>query len=169
MSFAARSSGMEKSIRRAICAAILYGKPPSGAALLLIRVALKGDGMGILEAARPTVIIGTRDRERAKAFYRDTLGLSFAFEDELAAVFNIGGITLRVSTVPNFTPHEHTILGFTVSHVESAVKALGEKGVVFNIYPAFPQDELGILTLPGAIQVAWLKDPDGNLLSITNA
>jgi catechol 2,3-dioxygenase-like lactoylglutathione lyase family enzyme len=126
--------------------------------------------MGILEAAKPAVIICTRDRERAKAFYRDILGLPFSYQDNLAVVFNIGSITVRLSKVPGFTAHEHTILGFTVPHVESTVKALRDKGCIFNLYPAFRQDELGILTLPGgAVQVAWLKDPDGNVLSITNA
>jgi hypothetical protein len=53
--------------------------------------------------------------------------------------------------------------------VEAAVKALREKGVTFNIYPGFNQNELGILIVPGrAVQVAWLKDPDGNVLSVTN-
>ena len=126
--------------------------------------------MGVLEAAKPAVIICTRDRERAKAFYGDTLGLAFAYEDKLAAVFNIGGITLRVSAVADFTPHKHTILGFTVPQVEPIVKALRDNGVEFNIYPGFKQDELGILRLPGSpVQVAWFKDPDGNVLSVTNA
>ena len=126
--------------------------------------------MGILETAKPAIVICTRSRARATAFYRDTLGLPLAYEDHLAAVFNTGGITLRVSTVPDFTPHEHTILGFRVPDVPATVKALRATGVVFNIYPAFPQDELGILTVPGqTIQVAWFKDPDGNVLSVTNA
>jgi hypothetical protein len=68
--------------------------------------------MGILEAAEPAVIICTRNRNRATAFYRDTLGLVMTYEDHLAAVFNISGITLRISTVADFSPHEHTILGF---------------------------------------------------------
>jgi hypothetical protein len=80
---------------------------------LLIRVAL-------------VVVICTRDREQA--FYRDTLGLSLVREDSFAAVFNAGGISLRVSTVPAFAAHEHTIVGFTVSHVESVVKALRREG-----------------------------------------
>ena len=68
------------------------------------------------------------------------------------------------------TPHEHTILGFRVEDVPAAVKALRQKGVTFNIYPHFHQDELGILAVPGgAVQVAWFKDPDGNVLSVTNA
>jgi len=93
-----------------------------------------------------------------------------AYEDSFAAVLNIGGITLRVSTVANFMPHEHTILGFYVPDVEATVKALREKGITFNIYPGFSQDELGILTLPGGtVRVAWFKDPGGNVLSVTNA
>jgi catechol 2,3-dioxygenase-like lactoylglutathione lyase family enzyme len=126
--------------------------------------------MGILEAAKPAIIICTRDRARATTFYRDTLGLPLASEDNFASVFSLGGVTLRVSAVPDFTPHEHTILGFRVEDVPAAVKALREKAVAFNIYPHFHQDELGILTLPeGTVQVAWFKDPDGNMLSVTNA
>jgi catechol 2,3-dioxygenase-like lactoylglutathione lyase family enzyme len=126
--------------------------------------------MGILEAAAPAIVICTRDRARATAFYRDTLGLALAYEDNLAAVFHIGGVTLRVSLVADFTPHDHTILGFRVADVATTVNALRDQGVAFNIYPGFPQDELGILTPPGGtVRVAWFKDPDGNVLSVTNA
>jgi catechol 2,3-dioxygenase-like lactoylglutathione lyase family enzyme len=126
--------------------------------------------MGILEAAKPAIIICARDRALTTKFYRDILGLPLAFEDNFASVFNTGGVTLRVSAVPDFTPHEHTILGFRVEDVPAAVKALRQKGVTFNIYRQFHQDELGILTLPGGtVQVAWFKDPDGNVLSVTNA
>ena len=126
--------------------------------------------MGILESAKPAIIICTRDRARATAFYHDTLGLTVAYEDSFAAVFNIGGVTLRVSIVVDFTPHEHTILGFTVPDVAATVKALREKGVIFNTYQHVRQDEFGIWTAPGgAVRVAWFKDPDGNVLSVTNA
>jgi catechol 2,3-dioxygenase-like lactoylglutathione lyase family enzyme len=126
--------------------------------------------MGILESAKPAIIICTRDRARATAFYRDTLGLTVAHEDSFAAVFNIGGVTLRVSRVADFTPHEHTILGFNVPDVASTVKALRGKGVTFNSYQHVSQDEVGIWTAPGgAVRVAWFKDPDGNVLSVTNA
>ena len=126
--------------------------------------------MGILEAAKPALIICTRDRIRATAFYRDTLGLTVAHEDSFAAVLDIGGVTLRVSIVADFTPHEHTMLGFNVPDVVATVKALREKGVTFSTYQGFNQDELGIWTAPGGtVQVAWFKDPDGNVLSVTNA
>ena len=124
--------------------------------------------MGVLSAAKPAIVICTRDRARATAFYRDVLGLELAYEDGLAAVFNIGGITLRVSVVADFVPHEHTILGFVVPDVAATVRALREMGVVFSIYPGFKQDELGILNAPGGnVRVAWMKDPDGNVLSVT--
>ena len=126
--------------------------------------------MGILEAAKPAIIICTRDRALATAFYRNALGLALDYQDNFAAVFNVGGISLRVSTVPDFTPHEHTILGFRVPDVVATVKALLEKGVAFNAYQHLQQDERGIWTAPGGtVHVAWFKDPDGNVLSVTDA
>ena len=126
--------------------------------------------MAIPENAIPVIVICTRDRDRSTKFYRDALGLVVDHEDNFAIVFKTGGVTLRIGTVPDFTAHEHTILGFQVEDVEATVKALRERGVTFNTYPQFKQDELGILTLPdGKIRVAWFKDPDGNVLSVTNA
>jgi len=126
--------------------------------------------MGILAAAKPAIVICTRERARATEFYRDTLGLELAYEDNFASVFNIGGVTLRISFVADFIPHTHTILGFIVPDVSATVSALREKGVVFNIYPHFKQDSLGVLTVPGGnVRVAWFNDPDGNVLSVTNA
>ena len=104
--------------------------------------------MGILESAKPAIVICTRDRARATAFYRDTLGLTLAYEDSFAAVFNIAGVTLRVSIVTDFTPHEHTILGFNVPDVGTTVKALREKGVTFNTYQQ-PRTDGQLLICPG--------------------
>jgi len=126
--------------------------------------------MGTLELAKPVIVICTRDRARAAEFYRETLGLAFAYEDNFATVFKVGGITLRLSTVTDFTPHEHTIVGFNVPDVEATVRSLRENGVTFNIYEGFGQDELGIWSAPGGtVRVAWFKDPDGNVLSVTSA
>ncbi len=125
--------------------------------------------MGILEAATPLIVICARDRARAIGFYRDVIGLKFIREDRFAAIFQAGGTMLRVSTVPDFVAHEHSILGFRVNDTTATVKALRDNGVVFNIYPSFKQDELGIWTVPdGSAHVAWFKDPDGNVLSVTD-
>ena len=126
--------------------------------------------MGILESAIPAIVICTRDRERATAFYRDTLGLKLALEDNFAAIFEVGGVTLRISIVADFIPHEHTVLGFHVPDVEATVRSLREKGVTFNLYGHLRQDDLGVWAAPGgSFRVAWLKDPDGNVLSVTDA
>ena len=126
--------------------------------------------MGILAAAKTVAIICARDRANAAKFYRDTLGLRLKLEDDYAVVFDVGGIDLRVSTVPDFTAHEHTVFGFNVADVAAAVKALLEKGVICKIYKGFNQDKLGIWSLPNsALRVAWFNDPDGNVLSVTNA
>jgi len=124
--------------------------------------------MGILESAKPIAIVCTRDHEAAKPFYRDILGLKLSSEDQFAAVFDIGSVPLRLSTVPGFAPHDHTVLGFDVEDIAASVKALGAKGVTFNSYEGFGQDALGIWTAPdGAVRVAWFNDPDGNVLSLT--
>jgi catechol 2,3-dioxygenase-like lactoylglutathione lyase family enzyme len=126
--------------------------------------------MGVLAAAKPVAIICTRDRARAAKFYRDTLGLRLKSEDDYAVVFDVGGIDLRVSTVPDFTAHEHTVLGFSIADVAAAVRELIGKGVTFNTYKGFNQDQLGVWSLPNSIlRVAWFNDPDGNVLSVTNA
>jgi catechol 2,3-dioxygenase-like lactoylglutathione lyase family enzyme len=126
--------------------------------------------MGILESAIPVGVICTKDLVRATAFYRDTLGLKLAAEDNFAAIFDISGVALRVSTVPDWTAHQHAVFGFKVADVTQTVKALREKGVTFNTYEGFTHDELGIITIPGtSSQVAWFKDLDGNVLSVTNA
>ena len=104
--------------------------------------------MAGLGAAKPIVVVCTRDRIRAATFYRDTLGLTLTSEDRLATAFDVGGTAMHIATVADFTPHEHTILGFKVSDVEAAVIDLRDRGVPFNIYPGFNQDELGILTVP---------------------
>ena len=101
---------------------------------------------GILEAAKPAMVISTRDRARATPFYRDTLRSTVAYEDSFAAVFHVGGVTLRVSVVADFLPHEHTILGFSLPDVAATVKGPYEKGVTFNVYQHIRQAEVGIWT-----------------------
>ncbi len=121
-----------------------------------------------LENAKPVVIVCTRDRAVSLPFYRDVLGLKLTAEDPFAAVLDIGGAPLRLSDVANWKAHEHTILGFAVEDLTQTAKDLAKRGVSFNKYPGFGQDDLGIWTSPdNAVRVAWFNDPDGNVLSIT--
>jgi catechol 2,3-dioxygenase-like lactoylglutathione lyase family enzyme len=109
----------------------------------------------------------TSDPERAKQFYRDTLGLRLVAEQlPYALVFDAHGTTIRVQIVSKVVPSGYTILGWQVKDITTAAKALLEAGVRFERYPGMEQDELGIWSSAGGAKVAWFKDPDGNILSI---
>lgn len=112
--------------------------------------------------------VGVRDPNRAKAFYRDTLGLRLASEElPFALVFDASGTLLRVTIVPEVTPAKYTVLGWQVPDIVAAVQSLRKAGVQFQRYDGMNQDQLGIWTSPSGARVAWFQDPDGNLLSIS--
>jgi hypothetical protein len=75
---------------------------------------------------------------------------------------------IRVTPVRELTPHEFAILGWEVEDIAVAVGGLSGRGVKFERYdfPWMTQDDLGVWTAPDGTQVAWFKDPDGNLLSV---
>src|SRR5579864_3075413 len=107
------------------------------------------------------------DPAKARAFYEVTLGLRFVKDDGFALVFDANGIMVRLSKMKQFTPALYTVLGWQVSGIENVVRDLGKKGVHFEIFGFFKQDELGIWTAPNGDKVAWFKDPDGNTLSVS--
>lgn len=112
--------------------------------------------------------VAASDPERAKKFYRDTLGLPLVSEElPFALVFDAHGTMLRVAIVKEVAPARYTVLGWQVRDIIAAAKTLSEAGVHFERYPGMEQDELGIWHSPGGAQVAWFKDPDGNTLSIS--
>jgi catechol 2,3-dioxygenase-like lactoylglutathione lyase family enzyme len=119
-------------------------------------------------SAKAMTFIVTRDREKSKAFYSGVLGFQMSHEDPFAAVFDLNGTALRISTVPNFQAQAHTVLGWEVPDIVASVKALVSKGVKFTVYDGMGQDDLGIWSPPGgSTKVAWFLDPDGNNLSLT--
>ena len=114
----------------------------------------------------------TREPRKARDFYESTLGLELISEDSFALVFNANGVQLRianVSGVKGFKPAPFTILGWQVPSAEKAVKELTRKAVEFQRFPGMEQDEIGIWNAPSGARVAWFKDPDGNILSITES
>jgi len=108
-----------------------------------------------------------KDSEKVRAFYEGVLGLRFVKDDGFALVFEANGIMVRAAKMKEFTPAQYTVLGWQVSGIEDIVRALGKKGVHFEIFGFFKQDELGIWTAPTGDKVAWFKDPDGNILSVS--
>jgi len=122
----------------------------------------------ILGSSKIVAFAGVRDADRARAFYRDTLGLRLASEDGFALAFDVNGVTLRVTLVQDVVAAPYTVLGWEVDDIVAKAKALTAAGVKLERYESFlKQDELGIWTAPGGTRVAWFKDPDGNLLSIS--
>lgn len=110
------------------------------------------------------------DVERAKIFYRDTLGLTLLSEEPpFALVFDANGIMIRLGMAKERPAVQGTVLGWQVPDIVTAVNELAEAGVRFERYNFdwMKQDELGIWTAPTGARVAWFKDPDGNILSLS--
>ena len=106
------------------------------------------------------------DVERAKEFYGETLGMSVSEENGILTL-EIGG-ERPVIAYPKGDAHEpasFTILNFPVDDVEATVDALAERGVEFERYDGFDQDQKGIMRGNGP-DIAWFKDPAGNVLSV---
>ena len=121
----------------------------------------------MLERSKLVGFIPTRDAAKAKAFFEGVLGLRFISDDQFALVFDANGTMVRVARVPPYKPAQFTILGWEVSEIAKVAKGLKAKGVVFEVFEGMGQDELGIWNAPGGTKVAWFKDPDGNILSIS--
>jgi catechol 2,3-dioxygenase-like lactoylglutathione lyase family enzyme len=126
----------------------------------------------MLGSADLIAFVPARDPAKARQFYEETLGLDFVSEDRFALVFNAHGTTLRianVSEVKGFKPAPFTIVGWQVTNAGDTAGDLLKKGVQFERFPGMDQDAKGIWKSPSGAKVAWFKDPDGNILSITQA
>ena len=121
----------------------------------------------MLGAINIVAFVPTKDAEKARAFYEGVLGLKFIKDDGFAMVLDANGIMIRVAKMKDFTPAQFTILGWQVTGIEKIVAGLQAKGVHFEIFGFFKQDSLGIWTAPTGDKVAWFKDPEGNILSIS--
>ncbi len=108
------------------------------------------------------------DVDRARQFYRDSLGLRLISEEPpFALVFDANGIMLRLAMVKERPPVHGTVLGWNVTDIAATVTELNQAGVRFERFEGMQQDELGIWASPSGARVAWFKDPDGNILSLT--
>jgi len=105
----------------------------------------------------------------AKIFFEAKLGLTLSNSDEIALEFSINEAKLRVILVTELTPASYTIFGWEVIDIEVTVKELMSHKIEFEKYYGFSQSDLGVCTFPGGSKVAWFKDLDGNILSITQS
>ena len=108
-----------------------------------------------------------REAERAKHFYSEVLGLRLVSEDQWALQYDANGVTLRLQLANRFMPQPFTVLGWNVEDVSATMAELKGRGVVFERFGFVQQDANGVWTTPDGSKVAWFKDSEGNLLSVT--
>jgi catechol 2,3-dioxygenase-like lactoylglutathione lyase family enzyme len=108
------------------------------------------------------------DLQKAHEFYGETLGLKTEVLDEtngLLSLHHPGDRDTLLYQKPDFTPATYTVLNFPVPDIDEAVDQLAAKGVRFERYEGFDQDDKGIARGDGP-NIAWFKDPAGNILSV---
>lgn len=114
-------------------------------------------------------ILATAQPDRAKSFYQDVLGLKLVREDGFALIFagKIG--FLRLAKLPAVLPSPNAVLALQVADIAGAISHLVSRGVRMETYGFLqpPQDGTGVWHGPDGTKVAWFRDPDMNLLSVT--
>ena len=121
----------------------------------------------MLSQSKIVAFAATSKPESAKSFYEQTLGLRLLTDDPFAVVFDANGVMLRVQKVQAHAPPNYTVLGWDVADIRAEIKELTGRGVRFERYEWLGQDESGVWTSPSGGKIAWFKDPDGNVLSLT--
>jgi catechol 2,3-dioxygenase-like lactoylglutathione lyase family enzyme len=121
----------------------------------------------MLASAKMVGFIPTTDYDKARAFYVGKLEFEFVSLDQFALVLKVGDRKIRISKIPNFKPLQGTVLGWEVDNIQSVAAWLRDRGVPPEKYPFAQDQDLGIWTAPNGDKVAWFKDPDGNILGIS--
>jgi len=106
------------------------------------------------------------DPKRARRFYEEVLGLKLVSDNPFMLVFRGNNALIMAQKTQKFSPLQGTVLGWEVKDIRKAVSSLAKSGVVFERFNGMDQDDLGIWTSPDG-KVAWFKDPDGNILSVS--
>jgi catechol 2,3-dioxygenase-like lactoylglutathione lyase family enzyme len=121
----------------------------------------------MLDQAKMVGFLVTTDYDRAKEFFVGKLGFEFVSLDQFALVVRVGGHNIRISKAEKFTPWHGTVLGWDVTGIEAVVDWLASRGIVTEKYPFVEDKQRGIWNAPGGAKVAWFKDPDGNVIGIS--
>ena len=126
-------------------------------------------GSSVLSSSKVVAFLPATDLARARDFYQVMLGLRLVSDERpVAMVYDGSGTMLRVTRVQQFHPHPFTVFGWQVDAIESTVQQLIADGIIFLRYAGLNENHpLGIWTAPGGARIAWFKDPDGNVLSLT--
>jgi catechol 2,3-dioxygenase-like lactoylglutathione lyase family enzyme len=109
------------------------------------------------------------DIEKAKEFYGETLGLHVGEGQMGGVTINTPNGSFWIYPKENHQPATYTTLNFVVASIDEAVDALVGKGIVFEKYEGMHQDDKGIARgkeVNMGPNIAWFKDPAGNILSV---
>jgi catechol 2,3-dioxygenase-like lactoylglutathione lyase family enzyme len=124
----------------------------------------------MLDASKAYSGYAVTDIEKTKQFYGDMLGLDIAELDvgapEPLLELRLGDRQVLIYPKPDLEPANYTILNFPVKDVEATVDELASKGITFERYDGFEQDEKGIDRSGPAGGIAWFTDPAGNILAV---
>ena len=116
---------------------------------------------------QPVLFLATSSPAKSKIFYEDKIGLNFVSSDPYALVFDVGESELRIQIVNSVIDTPYTSLGWIVNDLIECIKRLTSNGLQFELYENLEQDEYKIWHSPSGAKIAWFKDPDNNLLSLT--
>ncbi len=109
----------------------------------------------------------TKDYDQARAFYEGKLGFQFLSQDQFALALRAGANMIRIVKIPDFAAARATVLGWEVTDIEAMVTWLKGRGVALEDYPFIQNRQSLIWDAPGGSRIAWFKDPDGNVLSVS--
>jgi catechol 2,3-dioxygenase-like lactoylglutathione lyase family enzyme len=115
----------------------------------------------------PIFFLATANAATSRAFYEGVLGLAFVADEPPALVFKLGDSMLRIQKVQQVHVAPYTALGWEVGNIRETVRHLREAGIEFQRYPGMTQDADAIWQAPSGAAVAWFRDPDGHVLSLT--
>ena len=116
---------------------------------------------------KPVLFLATAEPERSRTFYERVVGLRFVADEPPALVFQVGDSMLRIQKVDRVHAAPYTALGWAVSDIRRTVHRLRDAGVLFQRYDGMSQDEDAAWHAPSGALVAWFKDPDEHILSLT--
>ena len=121
----------------------------------------------MMRHATLVAFLATTDLNRSREFFVERIGLSCTEQTAYACVSDANGTPLRVTFVDEMRAAPYTVLAWVVDDIAERVHSLIDRGVRFERFEGMVQDDLGVWTTPGDDRVAWFKDPDRNVLSLT--
>ena len=120
----------------------------------------------MFENSAPFSGFSVDDIDAARTFYTETMEMTVGEDHGMLQLQIRPEVAVLVYPSDQHRPGSYTVLNFPVDDIDAAVDALIERGVAFEIYDGFGQDERGVSRNEGGPPIAWFRDPAGNILSV---